>query len=439
MPEPRLNHRMHLRQSAVAAVLVLASAAAGVVFAQRSDAFQASRDHPAIEYRHTPTQDAVSDLNARLETGATTLGFEPVTGYLRAVLQALDLPVESQVLVFSQTSFQAPHINEQNPRAVYFNDQVAVGWVRGGDVLEVAAQDPRQGTVFYALRQTAAAQPVLERRDTCLSCHLSWDTRGVPGPLVLTTHPRRSDSEYANGGIVDHGEPIRNRWGGWYVTGKGVPPRHMGNRAMLRPDAADPEGTPPPPMYESLAGKADLHGYPSLRSDVVALLVLEHQAHLTNLMTRAGWEARLAAHEGPPPMPGSAMSPRVQSAVAELVDYMLFVDEAPLSRKVIGSSGFAERFSAQGPRDDKGRSLRDFDLGDRLMRYPLSYMIYTPAFAGLPGHVKDAAYRQLWRILSRELRPPQYAHLTLPRRQAIVDILRATMRDLPEYFQPITR
>lgn len=190
-----------MRPSTVLAVISMLASAAGIALAQRSDAFQVSRDHPAIAYTETPADDPVSKLNRELTSGAVKLDFDAATGYLSAVLEALDVPVESQVLVFSQTSFQAPKIDEGNPRAIYFNDQVSVGWVRGGDVLEVAAQDPRQGTIFYTLPQAAAPRPGFERDDKCLSCHLSWDTRAVPGPFVLTTHARKTDAEYANGEI----------------------------------------------------------------------------------------------------------------------------------------------------------------------------------------------------------------------------------------------
>jgi hypothetical protein len=427
-----------------AAAAVLAGSAAAGVVAQRSDAFQASRDHPAIAYTDGPVDDAVSQLNKKLEAGAVELPFDPATGYLPGVLKALDVPVSSQVLVFSQTSFQAPRIDERNPRAIYFNDQVAVGWVRGGDVLEISAQDSKQGTMFYALPQAKSAHPLPQRDKQCLTCHLSWDTRAVPGPFVLSTHARKSDQEYANGGVTDHRDPIPIRWGGWYVTGAEVPARHLGNRAMLRPDATDPEHTPPAPKYTSLKGHVDLHDYLSPYSDVVALLVLEHQSHLTNLMTRAGWEARLAAFESrgvgpsrPGASTGTRLPVRVREAVNEMVDYMVFVDEAPLPGPVAGSSGFAKEFSARGPRDGQGRSLRDFALDGRMMRSPLSYMIYAPAFAALPSEVKSSAFSRLWSILSGELSGPKYAHLTLARRQAIVEILRATLPDLPDYFQPV--
>jgi hypothetical protein len=432
-----------LFRTSLAVSVILASLAVGRALAQRDDAFGASRDHPAIAYGTAPVADAVSALNERLKAGASTLRFEPATGYLRATLEALRIPIESQVVVFSQTSAQAPLIDRTNPRAIYFNDNLAVGWVRGGAVLEVAAQDPRQGTIFYTLHQSAGSVPQLARDDSCLRCHLSWDTRAVPGPMILTTHPRRSESDYANGGIVDHREPIRNRWGGWFVTGRRVPARHMGNTPMVDPRAADPEQTPPAPKLASLEGQFDLEGFLTPHSDVVALLVLEHQAHLANLITRAGWEARLAAYEAGSRdgngMAAAALPVRVREAIDEMIDYMLFVDEVPLTGPVAGASGFAERFTALGPRDERGRSLRDLDLSERMMKYPLSYMIYSTAFDGLPAEVKAAAYDRLWQVLSGGERAPRYAHLTLAKRQAVVEILRATKADLPPVFRPPTR
>lgn len=395
--------------------LLAAAAAAlwgGAVAAQRSDAFSASRDHAAIAYSSAPPTNAVTALNDRLAAGETTLAFEPGTGYLRALLQALALPVESQVMVYSQTSFQARRINKQNPRAIYFSDAVSVGYVRGGDLLEIAVQDPRQGTIFYALSQTPGTPPLLRRDNGCLSCHLSWDTRAVPGPFVLTTFPRRSDADYANGFIVDHRAPIAERWGGWYVTGPQVP-RSMGNLDLLLPDMPD-SGPRPVPAPKSLDGVITLDGYLSPYSDVAALMVLDHQLHAVNLITRAAWEARV----------GSA---QVDAAVGELVDYLLFVDEAPLPEPIVGSSGFTAAFSARGPRDQRGRSLRELDLSTRLMRYPLSYMIYSPGFGGLPSEVRGKVEARLCAVLTGSDTQKKYAHLTPERRTAIREILRDTL------------
>ncbi|MGE0043840.1 MAG: hypothetical protein AB7H88_21510 [Vicinamibacterales bacterium] len=425
---------------------LLVALAAGLAVAalarQRDDAFQVSRDHPAIAYTDGAVADGVAALNERLAAGTARLDFAGgKRGYLEAVLHALDVPVESQVLVFSQTSLQAPLISFHNPRAIYFNDNVAVGWVRGSDTLEIASQDPRQGTMFYQLPQEGGGQPRFEREQKCLQCHLSWDTRAVPGPLVQTVFPRKSDDEYANGFVVDDRVPLAERWGGWWVTGTAVPARHMGNARMIRPDA-DERGGPGPAKLTSLEGRFDLDGYLTPYSDVVALLVLDHQTHLANLLTRAGWEWRLADYEsrlpGTPRGASTAITPRVRQAVDELVDYMLFVEEAPLPSPVRGSSGFAEAFTARGPKDAQGRSLRDFDLERRMMRYPLSYMIYSTGFDGLPSAVKDAVYERLWTVLSGQDASERYAHLTRPTRQAIVEILRATKPDLPDYFGAVT-
>ncbi|MEW6322738.1 MAG: hypothetical protein AB1635_16825 [Acidobacteriota bacterium] len=407
---------MPARVFGLTVVLLAAALVAAGARAQRADAFGSSRDHPAIEYSTAPVTTAVSELNRRLAAGEVRLAFDPVSGYLRSTLDALGIPVESQTLVFSETSFQARKISPENPRAVYFSDSVAVGWVRGGDILEVAAQDPRQGTIFYALKQAPMATPQFNRDDQCLACHLSWDTLAVPGPLVMTVFPRRHDNEYANGFAVDHRVPFAERWGGWYVTGRRVPARHAGNVALLQPDGR----TPDPPALASLDGRIPLEGYPRPTSDVVALMVLEHQAHATNLITRAGWEARVGRPE------------RVRQAVADLVDYLLFVDEPAWPHPIEGGSGFAARFAAVGPRDTQGRSLRDLDLRVRLMRYPLSYMIYTPAFDALDPAVKRAVYAGIGRVLAGRDSAPRYAHLSAADRRAIAEIVQATRTDLPD-------
>jgi hypothetical protein len=390
----------------------LAATCSAAFAMQRTDVFLASRDHAAIEYSTAAVSNVVTALNEQLRGGRQQFKFDPASGYLRSLLDALSIPVESQVLVYSQTSFQARRISRANPRAVFFNERVAVGFVRGGDILEVAVQDPRQGTVFYALAQSHTDTPALTREDHCLSCHLSWETRGVPGTLVMSVFPRRSDNEYANGSTIDHRSSIEDRWGGWYVTGARVP-RSMGNMELLQPDLP-PTGPKPVPAPMSVEGAFDARGYPTKFSDVVALMVLEHQVHAQNLITRAGWEYR-------------TKSPNVEVAIQELVDYLLFVDEAPLPQAIKGSSGFAETFAALGPKDGKGRSLRELDLNTRLMRYPLSYMMYSPGFAGLPDEVKRKVLSHIDDVLSGKDARKKYAHLAAGTRLAIRQILANTM------------
>lgn len=425
--------------AALAAIWIGVAASA----AQRSDAFPESRHHPAIKYGATAPADAMATLNARLERGEATLAFEPGgRGYLKSVLDALGIDASSQTLVYSGTSLQASYISASNPRAIYFNDNVAVAWIRGAPLLEIAAQDPKLGTVFYQLAQTDGASPRGSRMETCLSCHLSWDTRAVPGVFVLTTFPRKSDRDYANGGVSDHREPLNRRYGGWYVTGDKVPPRHMGNQPLIGPHAASPEQTPAPALRTTLAGTdlvRDLDQFLRPTSDIVALQVLEHQLHAMNLMTRTAWEHRLVAGPKADAPVTSAdeprLTPRVHEAVDELVDYLLFVDEVPLGT-IKGNSGYAEWFQAQGPKDASGRSLRELKLDGRLMKYPLSFTIYSTAFDGMPPTVRQAVYRRLWDVLSSATPDKRYAHLTAADRRAVLEILRATKSDLPAVFTP---
>src|SRR5262249_38924739 len=180
----------------------------GAAAAQRTDAFVASRDHAAIRYSNGAVNDAVSALNRKIASGAAALSFDGPGGYLRSVLQALDIPIESQVAVFSQTSNQAKLIPSRNPRAIFFNDTTAVGWVRGGTAVEVATEDPQQGVIFYTLDQRPGGRPQFRRDNSCLECHQTWDTLGVPGMLVLSTFQRPDDNAYAGGFVSDHTSPF---------------------------------------------------------------------------------------------------------------------------------------------------------------------------------------------------------------------------------------
>jgi hypothetical protein len=391
--------------------------------------FVESRDHPAIRYGSGPTSNPVAALGRAIEEGKVKLDFDPATGYLRSVLEVLKVPVTSQSLVFSQTSFQAPKIRMHNPRAIYFNDTVSVGWVRGGDILELAAQDVRQGTIFYQIEQKAAAKPLVERNDSCLACHLSWETLGVPGLTVQSVHPLRNDREYVNGYTTIHGSPYEQRWGGWWVTGNPGGLKHMGNISVMWNDKGSKLANPTMPL-KSLDGLFDLKGFPSSHSDLVAMMVLAHQSHMTNLITRTAWEARVAAAT---PSPDASL--RVREAARDLVDYLLFVDEAPLTAPVAGSTSFTQSFAAQGPRDGQGRSLREFDLRRRLFRYPCSYMIYTEAFDALPPAAKEAVYMRMWDVLSGREKDARYNVLSAADRRAVVQILRDTKKDLPPYFR----
>ncbi len=362
-----------------------------------------------------------------------TLEFERPFGYLRSVLAALEIPIESQVLVFSKTSLQSQLIGPASPRAIFFNDTVAVGWIPRAPLLEIASQDPEQGVLFYGLSSQAHGDPPLQRMDrTCLVCHVSASTLGVPGIAVGSIAPGQDGlPSSAPAYTTDHRTPMAKRWGGWFVTGTHGPTRHRGN-AFLAADAADDVVVGPDSLnVESLDRWFDVGKYPARHSDIAALMVLEHQGHMTNLLTRLGWEARIALYDNP-----QAAETTLDPIVREVVDYMLFVDEAALAAPVRSSSGFVESFAARGMRDSRGRSLKTLDLQTRLLRYPCSFMIYTPAFDRLPSLAKQAVYQRMWAILTGEDAANRYRRLSAEDRRAVIEILSETKSDLPSYFKP---
>ena len=383
-------------------------------------------DHPAIQYDTRPLDDRITRLGRELISGKVHLTQTP-EGYLPGLLEALGINPDSQTLVFSKTSFQAARIEPHNPRAIYFSDDVMVGFVRGSDLLEVASLDPKQGMVFYSFNG-ASNPPSFDRRDACLQCHTSPGTLGIPGLLIASSYTDASGMPAFRGAqrITDHRTPFEERWGGWYVTGTHANMRHIGN--AVGHDSAHPEllDLHDSQNLTSLAKKFDPRGYLSGVSDIVALITLEHQTRMTNLMIRAGWEARIA---------DPAAKKQFDTDVESLVTYMLFADEATLRGPVVGVSTFTKTFAARGPRDHEGRSLRDFDLQKRIFRYPLSYMVYSEAFDAMPDQVKERVYQRLYDVLTGRDQSDKFKKLSADDRRAVLEILRDTKPGLPAYFK----
>ncbi len=383
----------------------------GAATAALTDTPAPELNHPAIKY-FAPAGDVVAELNAHLLNGSAKLIFESRAGYLKSVLALLNVPVESQIAVFSKTSFQSALIAPKNPRTIFFNDAVMVAWMYGG-FIELAAQDPKLGTVFYTLEQSGSARPRFERKDACTRCHHSEETLGVPGLMTRSvyTAPTGNPMLIYGGVFPDHRTPIEQRWGGWYVTGAGPGIHHRGNAVVIDRDTQ---------TVAKLEVTFPAVRYLSTQSDVAALLVFDHQTHMANLITRLGWDARA----GRP----------LADAAREFVDYLLFVDEARFEGRPQGLSGFASKFSSEGPRDAKGRSLRRLNLKDRLFEFPCSYMIYSEAFEGMPQEARAAVYRRMWDVLSGADKARKYARLTSAGRQAVIDIVRATKPEAKTFW-----
>jgi len=421
------------------AVLVLA------IVAMRALAIDDYERSP-IEYSRSGPGNCVCKLQARLANGELQLEYDGDVGYLKALLRALDVPIESQMLVFSKTSLQRHRISPSTPRAIYFNAHVYVGYCRSGDVIEISAVDPQLGAVFYTLDQKTTGQARLTRQtENCLICHSSSRTESVPGHVVRSLFADSSGQPILSAGSysVDHTTPLEHRWGGWYVTGTHGAQTHLGNLIAQEGNIVEPVRNAQGQNVLQLDGRLQIEKYLTPHSDIVALMVLEHQTLVQNRLTRANFSARQALHyenevnRALGEAAGHRMEStthRIESAGDDLVKALLLVGEAKLTAPVSGTSGYAEQFSRIGPRDRQGRSLRELDLQRRLFKYPCSYLIYSEGFDALPEEMRQYVWRRLWEVLTctEEIEP--FSRLSKSDRQAVLRILRETKPNLPNYW-----
>lgn len=410
--------RLALAAATLALPIVWAQGGGHETFEMRPDA------HPAdISKLHDP----VTELARRLASGKEKLAFDAERGYLPAILKALDLPLSSQVLVFSKTSLQHKYINPQTPRAIFFNDNVYAGFVPDGGLMELSSVDPEHGAVFYTIDQLRGSIPHLVRGEDCLQCHATPATLGVPGHMVRSVFTRPDGNAVLRAGsyLTDHRSTIEERWGGWYVTGKTENDTHMGNAFLRESEEGMGFNRNAGSNVTELKGRFHGERYLSQHSDLVALMVLEHQARLHNLIARLRREALAEPEQLALLTKSQFKSPLVERA-EELLRYLLFADEVALKGPVSGTSTFTHDFMKRGPRDAKGRSLRDFNLKTRMFRYPCSYLIYSPAFDALPIGVKTYLYRRMREVFSGADTSKAFAGLSKADRLTAAEILRST-------------
>lgn len=384
----------------------------------------AEEDLPPINYSSAPVNDPVAQLQKRLDNGNALLKWDEARGYLPALLESLAIDPSSQVLVFSKTSLQQKLISPSRPRAVYFNDSVYIGWVQSGSVMEISAMDPQQGTIYYTLDQRAMEKPRFERQtDSCRVCHSGSMADNIPGLMVRSVFTNRVGEGFlrSKSYISDHTSPLDRRFGGWYVTGTSGDQRHMGNLMLGSESQIESADLSSGTNLSNLSRMPiSIEPYIVPTSDIVALMVLEHQARGHNLLVRANWQVRKA-------IANNELTDRALSAAVEpLVMYFLFANEAKLTAQIRGNSAFAANFEAKGPRDALGRSLRDFDLSTRMMKHPLSWLIYTVEFDGLPEPAMRYFAKRFGQYLQGRETSPALAHLTPATRAAIIQIVRET-------------
>jgi len=401
-------------------------------------------EYPVMGYSGPATNNPIARLQARLDKGEVKLEFQPGHGYLDSLLKALDIDPSSQSLVYSKTSLQVGSIRAATPRAIYFNEDTYVAWVQGSDQMELAAMDTSLGQVFYILRNQAPppnhSTPTVqfERQNAnCLSCHDTYSLSGggVPRFLLMSSYVDVGGEQLTHEGsiLVTDQTELRYRWGGWYVTGHHGSQVHLGNIQVRNVQELVHLDQVRRGNLDTLDGLFDTKPYLTNKSDIVAQLILLHQVTVDELITRVNFEVRSAlakTAKGGAAGDHPTLTADARKALTEdldaLVDAMVFVDAAGYSDTITGNSGFDKWFQARGPRDPSGRSLRELDLHTRLFKYPLSYLVYSPAFDSLPRYATDYIYKRFAEVLSGKDQDKRYAHLSADDRKAVLGILKAT-------------
>ena len=349
---------------------------------------------------------------------------------MTSLLKILGISPSTQTLVFSTTSLQLSRISPENPRAIYFNEDIYVGWVPGGKI-EVIGIDPEWGAITYIfeipLPQSNPSH--IQRATRCMNCHASGDIGGVPGLLISSVVPG------PGGGSLDafrqaksgHSVPFSERFGGWHVTGTHGILKHWGNLT----------GTLSSTVLKTIPNKPGqrfpLARYPVPTSDILAHLLFEHQVGFVNRAVSATYRTRAVLAGSVPTIGDSDVSTFLDREAKALVRYLLFADEAKLPASgVNGDPLLLKDFTKNRRQNKMGFSLKDLDLSTRIFRFRCSYMIYSDSFAGIPPELKTRVFYQLEQALSIETASPDFAFLPISEKRTIRSILKETLSGLPK-------
>lgn len=399
---------------------------------------------PPVSYSETEATDPMATLAKTWMAGKAGMPKGRPLEVLRSVLEQLDVPEESQVMVHSRTSLQNNLITYRNPRAIYHSPETYVGYVPGGDI-EVAATDAKLGPVFYLLKMDRVGKEnFVVREDSCLQCHGTSRTELVPGLMVRSVFTDRNGHPILSAGTFQstHHSALKERWGGWFVTGQHGEFRHMGN---LRSERLDEGGATfdyeKGANWDTLKGRLDTSKYLRPTSDIVSLMVLEHQCLTQNILTKAAMEYRRMVFlqravdpEVDITKPEGLAARSAADSAKEIVEAFLFCEEFDLGDGVEGDAAFVEAFEKNGPMTAKGDSLREMRLYGRLFKHRCSYLIHSTAFRSLPDVVKEGALVELWKALTGDAE--KYAHLGPKERRRIIGIVRETVEGLPDCWKP---
>lgn len=385
-------------------------------------------DQPPHDYWKRAPKDRVSRWMTNLTAGRVELDYSGEKAFVASVLKSLDIPASSQMLLFSTTSLQLSLISPRSPRALYFNDDIYLGYVLGGKI-EIVSIDPDLGGVFYIFDIPRNGQPPRPDRATrCMNCHAREDTGYVPGLVAKSVIPGPT------GGSLEsfrqeqsgHGIPFNQRFGGWYLTGTGDYTNHLANFY----GQSTPQGILRRPIVPGTTFNYDRYLMPS--SDILPQLLHEHQIGFVNRAIEASYRTRTCLFEG-----GGKLTPAhtamLDQQARSLTRYLLFADEAPLPKGgVAGDAEFKRDFTSVRRLGPGGASLKDFDLRTRLFQHRCSYMIYSLAFQGLPPELKQRVFARLAEALNTTKPDAEYAYLPAAEKQTLRGILKATLPELPK-------
>ena len=399
-------------------------------------------EEPPINYSATPTNDRATAISAKFQSRAMEIRSMPAKKRLQWLLAELGVPVESQIFVFSKTSLQRDLINPEAPRVLYFSDEAYIGWSPTG-AFEVAVFDAKLGATFYVFEPHATKEePLLARSGDCLLCHSRHEH--TPSLRTRSVFPDANGEPLSGSGSsnIAPSTPLAERWGGWYVTGTKAPFEHRGNLTGKKMDDFEGPSAQPTRNLLSLEGVVDTRRYLLKTSDVVPLLMHDHQVHVHNVLSTANQDARIALHRWPAmreilglpanaPPQGSCVVV-FDSQAEKVLDALLCRDEAAWPAEGIHGDGvFAPAYAKTRKPDTKGRSLRDLDLQTRLFRYRCSPLIYSESFTSLPKQLHDIVLLRLSSGLRAFPPSPSFGHLPDDERAAIHEILSATLPNLP--------
>ena len=345
------------------------------------------------DYWNAKRKDPFTKIIPLLHNGQIKLDHSSELNFLKSLLKELNIPESSQLQLFSTTSLQLGLINPSNPRSLYFNESIYIGYIPGGKI-EVISIDPEHGAVFYIFKVPSKKQPLtITPTKRCMNCHADRELSGIPGLIIKSVLPG------VNGGSLDsyrtgqpgHDVPYKDRFGGWYITDLLDPADHSNVLGFYK------NGTIEKKNVLALQKKST-HLFPNSNSEVLTHLIFDHQAGFVNRAIKSNYLLRLTQ------LPDNLDEHQLnfKKSISDLVKYSLFDKEPNLSLKINQNSHFKTDFLITPHKLKTGESLRELDLKTRLFKYRCSFMLFSDFFKNNPPEIKKVVYKEIKQNLLSE-------------------------------------